>query len=211
MRSAPNPSLYPPSGWVFPISDGHKLSAGSKKELIVKMAYWYATQGIGTDPETDLDAYICSNYPSICRVIAEGDERLPKPEEALAGHRLEYLSRIYRTMSLQKQVNAHEFQTRAETCASCPFRTQVPTGCVPCGDNSDFLRSAIITRFGVVGPEVPVASCQLYGFDLPIACRLVVDSDPKAPGHCWRRPSSSVGTDSPEASVGGSGSDGAPA
>lgn len=203
----PNINLYPPCGWTFPVAGGVVLSGGSKSELIDKLAYWYSARDIAKDPEAEIDAHICNQYPHICR---ERDPAVPEPKPLahLAAQRVEYLSRIYRTKEFKPVPQPEETKRRAAACADCKFRTDVPGTCVSCGDNSVFTRAAILSRFEIVEPPVPVASCALYGFDLPVATRLWCASDPAAPQHCWRHPSFVLGPDAGEASAvpaGGSG------
>lgn len=184
----PNPSLHPPSGWVYPVEHA-QLTGMDRADLVSKLSFWLASQNLPGDPDTLIDAYLCALYPSFCREEVAPSAKPSKKSEAsaLSARRMTYLNRIYQNHHKQSMVSPEEMQRRSEACAKCPFLRATPDSCASCGNNSVFLHAAIVKLFPVVGIELPMACCGKYGSDLSIQLRLEDAGDPNAPEGCWRR------------------------
>lgn len=186
-----NPSLWPGSGWVFSHS-GINFAAPDRAQLVEQVARHYALHSISGDAAADVEAYICSHNPQMCRESNPTDDRLPPAprhvDETLTQRRLSWLDREYqRFLAAPEFVEPDEIERRREICESCTYLRSDPSGCAACVSASAAMRTQIVNASKTPGPRR--GTCGVDGADIPVAARTnsATPTTHPVPSNCWRK------------------------
>lgn len=187
--------------WHFPVTPQQTLEANTEEELI-KLIFEYRLRNNlpPGDPERDIDAHYCANWPSACQKEPSdyGKGGTPAPT------RESLLNRVTRWAAYLAQkmprggfnlVNAAEVERRAFICFACPKNVPWKVGCQGCSSATSTLLVQL-RQLRTSSRQGNLLCCQVIGQENATAVHLELKELPiteeqqtQLPQNCWRKAS----------------------
>lgn len=188
MKQTINTNVFPKSGYVFTDSDGTKHTGGSWPGVIARVREYRQRAGLPLgDVTAEVIAQACMLNPGLCHT--EGREYTEQLRKTTLKSRILQWMAVMRERATKDPIQIvpdAEKQARAVVCSTCPWNTQLPTGCSSC------TKALIELRKGVIGlrpQDGRLNACDKLGEDLPtsVYLDLVRVSNNELPANCWRK------------------------
>lgn len=188
-----NQGVIPPNGFHYPVSDIVTLRSGTFESLVKEIITWRTQNGIPIgDPETDLNNYICTNWPTYC-ASTENEQKAVNKNSNLYKHVNAWAAITMRETPAggYELVDQSVAESRVKTCITCPFNKAWRKDCVPCMKATDTILVRI-RQLRKITLDDSVMGCAINGFDIKTAVHLPdsafqMTADKKAilPQNCW--------------------------
>lgn len=174
--------MYPGNtGWQFADPSGAVLVGGSRAELIARVAHFRALNKLPAgDPESEVDAYICSHNAKICDHVP----LTAAPQKSLSKRVLAWLGAYAGAHGAP--VGSAQASARASICSGCPHAVAYSINCSGCRGGALEVRAALLRKAPREATGAP-GGCMHYGWDNAAAVGFEHAPDPGAPQACWRR------------------------
>jgi len=180
-------NIYPPNGYQFKESDGVLIAGQDWPDVIRKVRDYRKRNKLADgEPAKEVIAQVCEAHPNICWDVDEATKK-ERTVVNLKGRLL--LS--YRDLQKKRNefVSPELARDRANVCARCPKRVELPTGCMSCRLALQELRGKLIGS-RPTDDRMVNHGCSVLGVELAALVWLdePTSDNPNLPRQlCWRR------------------------
>lgn len=187
-----------PTGWHFVSPQGYRIplkgELPSAKAVIDAIMQYRLENNVPVgDPQADMEAFVCSTYPTYCR---PKNQVVPPPNAGPKGGNVDLIvawaNALYVQVGRLALVPQKEAEERAATCIRCPMQMDWASGCPPCVTSAQRLLSILRQGKDVsTGLSGTLKGCSCYGWDNRTAVHLDLSHlppvNPASPDFCWVR------------------------
>lgn len=192
-----NLGMVPPNNYHYPVDKGVILRASTYELLIKEIETWRTQNGIPIgDPAKDIDNYVCSKWPHVCKV-EETEERLIQKNSDLLKQVNGWAAITLRNMPQGGYdiVDQNVAEKRCNKCLECPFNKPWKKGCTNCMVATDTIL-ARIRQLRKITLDESLLGCSINGFDNKTAIhlpdsffQLTEEQKNTLPQNCWLKQS----------------------